>query len=257
MSEAHESEGPARRVRETIEAAPPPAEFAAEAAALGVELEPGDVERLHGYLRRLFAANATMNLTAIRDPIEAWSRHVLDALTLVGPIASATVAAGERLRVLDLGSGGGVPGLVLACVMPEVEFTLVEATGKKARFLAETATSLGLANVEVLAERAETLGHDPWLRGSRDVVVARAVGPLRVLLELAVPLLRVGGTLLAVKGERAPTEIAEAKRALHMLHAVAIDSIRTPTGTIVVVEKSRETPKAYPRALGTPSHQPL
>ncbi|MGA1392380.1 MAG: 16S rRNA (guanine(527)-N(7))-methyltransferase RsmG [Phycisphaerales bacterium] len=256
MSEKQGPDEPVRRVREAIEAVPAPAGFAAEASALGVELEPGDLERLHGYLRRLFVANATMNLTAIRDPIEAWSRHVLDALTLVGPIASAS-SAGERLRVLDLGSGGGVPGLVLASVMPEVEFTLVEATGKKARFLVDTAASLGLANVEVLSERAETLGHDPWLRGSRDVVVARAVGPLRVLVELAVPLLRVGGTLLAVKGERAPVEIAEAKRALHMLHAVAIDSISTPTGTIVVVEKSRETPKAYPRALGTPSHQPL
>lgn len=256
MSERNDGEGPVRRVRETVEAVPPPPNFTAEAASLGVELDPGDLERLHRYLRLLFAANATMNLTAIRDPVEAWSRHVLDSLTLVGPIASAS-AAGERLRVLDLGSGGGVPGLVLACVMPEVEFTLVEATGKKARFLDETAKSLGLANVEVLSERAETLGHDPWLRGSRDVVVARAVGPLRVLLELAVPLLRVGGTLLAVKGERAPVEIVEAKRALHMLHAVAIDSIRTPSSTIVVVEKSRETPKAYPRALGTPEHQPL
>lgn len=256
MSDASDPPIPARRPREAVEATPPPANFAADAAALGVEVEPGDVERLHGYLRLLFAANATMNLTAIRDPEEAWTRHVLDALTLVGPIASAETS-GERLRVLDLGSGGGVPGLVLACVMPQVEFTLVEATGKKAKFLEETAKALGLANVEVLAERAETLGHDPWLRGSRDVVVARAVGPLRVLLELAIPLLRTGGTMLAVKGQRAPEEIAEAKRALHMLHAVVIDSIRTPTGTIVVVEKSRETPKAYPRALGTPSHQPL
>lgn len=256
MSDAHDPDVPPRRTREAIEAVPPPASFLAEAAALGVELEPGDVDRLHAYLRLLFAANATMNLTAIRDPVEAWTRHVLDALALVGPIASAE-AAGERLRVLDLGSGGGVPGLVLACVMPEVECTLVEATGKKARFLGEAAKALGLANVEVLAERAESLGHDAWIRGSRDVVVARAVGPLRVLVELAVPLLRVGGTLLAVKGQRAPEEIAEAKRALHMLHAVAIDSIRTPTGTIVVVEKSRETPKAYPRALGMPEHQPL
>ena len=256
MSDVHDSEVPPRRTREAIEATPPPTSFIEDAAALGVELEPGDVDRLHAYLRLLFAANATMNLTAIRDPHEAWTRHVLDALTLVGPIASAE-ASGERLRALDLGSGGGVPGLVLACVMPQVEFTLVEATGKKAKFLEEAAQALGLANVEVLAERAETLGQDPWLRASRDVVVARAVGPLRVLLELAIPLLRIGGTMLAVKGQRAPEEIAEAKRALHMLHAVVIDSIRTPTGTIVVVEKSRETPKLYPRALGTPAHQPL
>lgn len=256
MSELNDSETPARRPREAIEATRPPADFAAQAAALGVELDAGDVDRLHAYLRLLFAANATMNLTAIRDPDEAWTRHVLDALSLVGPLASAE-ASGERLRVLDLGSGGGVPGLVLACVMPEVEFTLVEATGKKARFLEEAAKALALTNVEVLAERAETLGQDPWLRGSRDVVVARAVGPLRVLVELAIPLVRIGGTLLAVKGQRAPEEIAEAKRALHMLHAVVIDSIRTPTGTLVVVEKSRETPKAYPRALGTPANQPL
>ena len=250
--EAH----PPRAPRAIVEATPPPAEFLAEAAALGVELEPGDLERLHAYLKLLFAANATMNLTAIRDPEEAWTRHVLDALSLVGPVASAEASSG-RLRVLDLGSGGGVPGLVLACVMPQVEFTLVEATGKKARFLDATASALGLANVEVLADRAETLGHDPWIRASRDVVVARAVGPLRVLVELAIPLLRVGGTMLAVKGARAADEITEAKRALHMLHAGVVDSLRTPTGTIVVVEKNRETPKAYPRSLGTPAHQPL
>lgn len=235
---------------------PAPKDVLAAIATLGVDLEDGDEVRLREYLRLLLEENRRVNLTAIRDPEEAWRRHILDGLSLVGPLVS--FASDDRpLRVADLGSGGGVPGLVLACVLPGVEFTLIEATGKKARFLEQAAAALGVGNVSVVAERAETIGRAAAHRGRFDVVLARAVGPLRVLLELAMPLLRDGGVLLAVKGARASEEVAASRKALHALHAVVTSMRRTETGTIVVVEKSRPTPKKYPRSPGVPSSRPL
>ena len=236
---------------------PMPPEVRAAIEALGVELETEDAPRLQAYLQLLLEENRRINLTAIRDPVAAWRRHVLDALSLVGPLASVAASLDRPMRLADLGSGGGVPGLVLACVMPEVEFTLVEATGKKARFLERAAATLELSRVSVVAERAEALGHDPSHRERFDAVLARAVGPLRVLLELAMPLCRVEGVLLAVKGERATEEIEAARKALHALHAGVAATLPTETGTIVVVEKRRATPRRYPRPPGTPANRPL
>jgi 16S rRNA (guanine527-N7)-methyltransferase len=148
----------------------------------------------------------------------------------------------------------------LAIVMPDVQFTLVEATGKKAKFLEQTAQALDLHNVTIVNERAETLGRDHHPGGHReqyDAVIARAVGKLPVLLELTVPLAKIGGHVLAMKGERAAEEIAEAKQALHLLHAHVVDSHQTPTGTIVVIEKQRKTPRTYPRLPGEPKRSPL
>ncbi|MHC4947580.1 MAG: 16S rRNA (guanine(527)-N(7))-methyltransferase RsmG [Planctomycetota bacterium] len=231
----------------------PPASFLADAESLGIAFDPGDLDRVGRFLDLLRAANERMNLTAITEPEAMWHRHVLDSLTLVPYIAEAGAA-----RVADVGAGGGLPGLPLAIVLPDVRFTLVEATGKKARFLRETAAALDLANVDVVDERAETIGRDrDHHREHYDVVLARALGRLPVLLELTVPLAKVGGLVLAVKGGKAAEEVAGAKKALHLLHAAVIDTVRTPTGTIVVVEKRRRTPKVYPRRPGEPKRAPL
>ena len=158
-------------------------------------------------------------------------RHVQDSLTLVPFLASA----GAK-RVIDVGSGGGLPGLPLAIAMPDVEFTLLEATGKKAAFLADTARALGCGNVRVVQERAEVAGQDHHVHRARyDVAVSRAVGRLNVLAELTVPFVREGGTVLCIKGAQAPEEVAEAKQALYRLHAQVADLVRTPTGTVTRV----------------------
>lgn len=232
---------------------PPPETFIEQAAALGIVFEAGDVERLGRFLSLLLEANRRFNLTAITDLQEAWPRHVLNSLGLV-PYLAQTVAE----RVIDVGSGGGLPGLPLAIAMPQVAFCLLEATGKKARFLEETARALGLTNVSVVNDRAETVGQDrAHHREHYDAVVARAVGGLAVLLELTVPLARVGGHVLAIKGKRAECEIAEAKQALHLLHAQIVAADRTPTGTVIVIQKRRATPKRYPRRPGEPKRAPL
>ena len=231
----------------------PPDSFRREAEAFGLAFEGGDLERLGSYLAMLLDANTRFNLTAITDPDAAWMKHVLDSLTLLPYV----VSAGAR-RVIDVGSGGGLPGVPLAIVLPEVGLALLEATRKKAEFLEEAARRLGLENVSVINDRAETVGRDRRLHRERyDVVVARAVGRLAVLLELALPLVKVGGHVLVIKGRQATTEIDEAQTALRLLHGNPVQTVRTPTGTIVVIEKLRATPNRYPRWPGEPKRAPL
>ncbi|MBL8762877.1 MAG: 16S rRNA (guanine(527)-N(7))-methyltransferase RsmG [Phycisphaerae bacterium] len=238
----------------TPEPAAPPAEFLAAAAALGIEFETDDVPRLAAFVGHLLAANRTMNLTAIRDPNEAWRRHILDALTLVPLIAEA----GESPSVIDVGSGCGVPGLPLAVVLPHSTFTLVEATGKKALFLRDAAARLGLSNVRVENERAERLGHDRERHRERyDVAVARAVGHLAIVAELTLPLVRRDGWALAVKGEKAEHEVSEAGEAIGMLGGRVEGIADTPTGRVVVMRKGSLTPRVYPRSPGEPAAHPL
>jgi len=165
---------------------------------------------LERFLDLLLAANRTMNLTRITDRAAAETGHVADALTLL-----PWLPAGEH-RLADVGSGGGVPGIPLAIVRPDASVFLIESTRKKAAFLESAAGELGLRNVTVLAERAEHVGRGP-LRESFDVAVARAVGTMDVLAQWCLPLVKVGGCVLAMKGPRAPQELPAARRIIQKL----------------------------------------
>lgn len=228
-----------------------PAEFTEAMQTQGIELDAGELDKLAHYLTLLYAANERMNLTGVRDRTSAWMRHIFDSLTLLPILQQA-----EARTVVDVGSGGGLPGLVLAAVLPDVEFTLVESIGKKARFLQETAAAMGCHNVRVRSVRAETLGAKE-LRECIDVVVSRAVARLPILLELCLPMVRTGGFFVAIKGEQAAAEAAASVHALGELRGVIVDQTRTPTGTLVIVEKTGKTPKRYPRAAGEPERSPL
>jgi 16S rRNA (guanine527-N7)-methyltransferase len=231
----------------------PPAAFLEQTEAMGLAFDDGDLAALGAFVGHLLTANERMNLTRITAPDDAWIRHVFDALTLMPYFIEA--AAG---KAIDVGAGGGVPGIPLAICLPGVEFTLLEATGKKCDFLVQTVAALGLKNVAVVNGRAETSAHDREAhREMYDIVTARAVGPLPVLLELTVPFARIGGLVLAVKGEKAPQEIEASKQALHQLHAEVAQVDRTPTGRVVVVEKLRKSPRVYPRRPGEPKRAPI
>ena len=251
---------------------PPPPDLAERARELGVEFEPTDVERLGLYLAHLLEANKTTNLTAITDPTDAWHKHILDALTLLPLIAALREDEDEEAvdkdgtgggqdvrptRVIDIGSGGGVPALPLAIVMPDVHFTLVEATGKKVSFLRESIAALGLTNALVINGRAERLGHEKPHRERYDAATARALGHLAVVAELTVPLVKLGGIVLAVKGAKADEEVAQSAECLDLLCAVHDQTVPTPTGRIVVLSKVEATPAAYPRRDGEPKAKPL
>lgn len=227
-----------------FEPEPPPIACDDEARAMlarvGIEISADEESRLARYLGMLFATNERINLTRI-EPASAWRRHVVDSLALLAPLASIEGLA----RAVDVGSGGGLPAIPLAIARPDVAWTLIESTGKKARFLEAVARRLGLANVGVVAARAEDVAHGP-LRETFDVATSRAVGGLAELVRISVPLLRIGGLMLAIKGERAAEEVAEAKQALHALHAHHVGEIRNETNTIVAIEKQRKSPAKYP-----------
>jgi 16S rRNA (guanine527-N7)-methyltransferase len=242
---------------------PVPVDFDEWTREIGVELDPGDSERLGRYLALLEAGNASMNLTSVVEPEQMWRRHVLDSLTLVGPLAELP----DGSRVMDVGSGGGVPGVPLAICMPGIEFVLLEATEKKAAFLLRVVELLGLKNVRVVHDRAERAGQDRGKvsgegrvgghREAYDAVIARAVGRITILAELTVPLCRVGGRVLLIKGAKAEEEVGEAKEALHQLKAVYAGTMETPTGRIVALEKSSATPRTFPRPDGEPARRPI
>lgn len=211
----------------------PPEGFSSALLELGIEVSDETLARLGDYLARLLAMNEHMNLTAITDPAEAWHRHILDALTLLPLLAGPS----PKGKLIDVGSGGGVPGIPLAIARPSLAVTLVEATQKKATFLTQVAEVLGLANVRVHAERAEKLARAD-LRGKFDFVTARAVGRMASLLELTVPFVKRGGQVLLIKGQKAEEELAEAAPMLTRLRAEHERTILTPTGRIVVIRRT-------------------
>ena len=167
---------------------------------------------------------------------------------------------GAARKLVDVGSGGGLPGLPLKIARPELAVTLVEADETKAAFLVQACARLELTDVEVLARRAEEVGRDPAYRETFDVAVARALAPMAVLAELCLPLVRVGGKLLAQKTDK--EEIEAASRAIELLGG-ALESVQAApsaarrSGTVVVVSKVHATPDAYPRRPGVPSRRPL
>src|SRR6266576_818028 len=167
---------------------------------------------------------------------------------------------GDAKTLVDVGSGGGLPGLPLKIVRPDIAVTLVEADSGKAAFLVQACARLGLTDVEVLARRAEDVGHDARYRESFDVAVSRALAPLPTLVELCLPLVRIGGRLLAQKTDREDVEAAW--RAVQLLGgsldfvSPAPSSARR-SGTVVVISKIAATPSTYPRRPGVPARKPL
>lgn len=233
----------------------------AAARALGRALGGEQRDRLARYVDRLVDANRAVNLTAVRDPAAIWSRHLLESLTLAQFLEARGAPPGNG-SLIDVGSGGGLPGIPIAIVRPDLHVVLLDATHKKTEFLAAASADLGLDNVRVVTARAEEAGRDPHHREQYDTVVARAVAPLDVLAELTVPLARVGGLVAAVKGSRAADEVAAARIAVERcggeIGAIAPLSLATTDPlSVVVIWKRAATPAEYPRRPGIPAKRPL
>ena len=220
-------------------------------------ITPAQYTQLADYLTLLQAWNKDrVNLTAIIEPSEMVRKHLLDALTYM-PLNPKPPA-----RLIDVGSGGGIPGIVLAIVWPETHVTLVESVAKKTAFLVHVAAYFALPNVHIVSERAETLGQDKQYRAQYDMATARAVAELRVLVEYLLPLVRIGGKVYAPKGPTPQVEVEAAKTAIttlggHLHDIVNINEPPLEPRTIVRIVKHRVTPGTYPRLAGTPSKKPL
>lgn len=226
------------------------------ASAWNVNLTPTQVEQLLIYQHELQHWNTHTNLTAITNSDDIMTRHFLDSLRC----AQSWGASPHTL--VDIGSGAGFPGLPLKIAFPELHITLVESVAKKVAFLKHIAEMLNLNHVTIFHARAETIGHQPDHREAYDVAIVRAVASLPVLAEYCLPLIRIGGRMLAPKGADSADEVAAANTALALLggQTIAIEPVVIPQlerRTLVVIEKNAPTPDAYPRRPGVPSKRPL
>lgn len=210
------------------------------------------------YATELLQWNEHINLTAITDPEAIEMRHFLDSLAIV-----RAVSLSPGMRVIDVGTGAGFPGLPLRIVFPHIELTLLEATAKKTSFLQHVTERLHYPNVSILTARAEDAGQDPAYRERYHVVLARAVAQMSILAEYLLPLCKIGGRCIALKGEHAAGEAQQAENAIHVLGGrlekiIPIELPEVPeTHHLVVIRKVAATPERYPRRTGIPSKRPI
>lgn len=224
----------------------------------GITLSAEQVAQFETYAQLLAEWNAHTNLTAIIEPHEVRVRHFLDSLSI---IKAAPLTVG--MQIVDVGTGAGFPGLPLAIAFPQIKLTLLEATGKKVAFLEHVIQTLQLANSQTLHARAEEAGHMIGQRDTYDLVLARAVARLPALLEYLLPLARVGGRCIAMKGATARDEAESARHALTLLGGRLHDIVQIELPGVedehylVVLEKTDATPAPYPRKPGVPTRKPL
>ncbi|MBV6449292.1 MAG: Ribosomal RNA small subunit methyltransferase G [Anaerolineales bacterium] len=223
-----------------------------------VHITGGQALSLLTYEKELLEWNQKFNLTAIRDVESIRTKHFLDSFSCVLAWKAAPPAS-----LIDVGTGAGFPGLVLKILYPNLKLTLVESVGKKAKFCEHIVSALGLEHVQVFNARAEDMGQDSNHREKYDWAVARAVANLNVLSEYLLPLVKVGGTALAQKGESGPAEAESAQKAMKLLGGELRELIPVKLPEVaderflVIADKIATTPVKYPRKAGIPAKQPL
>lgn len=227
-----------------------------QAKEIGVKVGAAQAEQFAAYLSLLLEWNEKMNLTAITDPEEIVEKHFVDSLTL---LSNCKIKPGAKL--IDVGTGAGFPGVPLKILRPDIELTLLDGLNKRLTFLKAVCTELGLS-AHFVHKRAEEAGLDHAMREAYDVVTARAVAPLNVLCEYCLPLVKMKGFFLAMKGPGAQEELSAAENALELLGGTDVNLIplSLPTvgeRTIISVQKKAFTPKGYPRHGGTITKHPL
>lgn len=221
----------------------------------GLTLSESHFAQFQCYLTELVEVNRHMNLTAITEPGEVWEKHFLDSAILLQKV---TLPLGASC--IDVGTGAGFPGMVLAILRPDLQITLLDSLQKRIGFLEQTAARLGLANVRCIHARAEDGAQDSELREQFDMATARAVAAMPVLTEYCLPFVKNGGIFAAMKG---PSETAaQAENAAKLLGGADVgeEQYTLPTAgdrRIIRIEKVSATPKKYPRRSDKIKKQPL
>jgi 16S rRNA (guanine527-N7)-methyltransferase len=228
------------------------------AEELGVPLTDHQLDQFERFTALLLEWNEKFNITRISDPEEIVIRHYLDSLSI---LSAVKIPGGASL--IDVGTGGGIPGIPLKIAIPELRLTLLDSVRKKLTFAEVVAADLALKDVRFVHARAEDAGRDKALRGRFDFCVSRAVARLNVLAELCLPFCRIGGKWVAYKGPEADEEIAEAQKAIKMLggEMIKVRKLILPSSdqsrTLIVVKKIHPTFHTFPRKAGTPQATPL
>ena len=228
---------------------------------LGIELTTQQLEQFQVYYRELIDWNRLMNLTRITDYEEVQIKHFLDSLTVVLTLKPPIDKADFRL--IDVGTGAGIPGIPLKILLPDIKLVLLDATAKKANFLRHLKDKLGLKNVEIVVGRAEDIAHEAQYRENFGLVLSRAVARLPTLVELTLPFCAIGGSFIAQKKGAVDLEMSQATRAISLLGGSLREVKRvdlaefTDARWLIVIDKVSPTPKQYPRRSGIPDKRPL
>ncbi|MBD7966352.1 16S rRNA (guanine(527)-N(7))-methyltransferase RsmG [Fictibacillus norfolkensis] len=224
----------------------------------GVELSEKQLSQFETYYNLLVEWNEKMNLTAITEKEEVYLKHFYDSVT-----AGFYFDFNQNITVCDVGAGAGFPAIPLKIAFPEIKLTVVDSLNKRIGFLQHVVDELGLDDVSLYHDRAETFAHRPEFRQTFDLVTARAVARLSVLSELCLPLVKIGGHFLGMKGANLPEEVRDGEKAVKLLGGRVKDihsfvlPIEESERNIIVIDKVKETPKKFPRKPGTPNKSPI
>ncbi len=233
----------------------------AGAEKLGFQLNTRQLEQFNTFYQELVNWNRRVNLTAITGYADVQIKHFLDSLTVT--LAWQQPVVSTDVRLIDIGSGAGMPGIPLKIVFPDIELVLLEATTKKADFLHHLKRKLRLDDVEIVVGRAEDIAHQAQYREYFDVVLSRAVAPLPTLVELTIPFCTIGGSFIAQKKGAIEPETSEAAGAFSLLGGKLRDVKRVALEEfaderrLIIIDKVSPTPQQYPRRPGLPAKRPL
>jgi len=222
---------------------------------INIDLNEKKAELFYEYMNMLVEWNKNINLTSITEPNDVVLKHFIDSLT--------AYKHAKNMSVIDVGTGAGFPGIPLKIIDKEMNITLLDSLNKRVNFLNEVINKLELENIKAVHGRVEEIARDKEYRENFDIAISRAVAPLNVLLEYLIPLVKVGGKCICMKGSNVEEEIETSRNALNKLNAEIelVESFKLP-GTdmkrnIVIIKKIGKTDKAFPRKAGTPSKKPL
>lgn len=220
------------------------------------EIDDNKIQKFYDYMNLLVEWNKKINLTAITEEKDIILKHFVDSLTVLKYIK-------ENKSIVDVGTGAGFPGIPLAIMNESLKITLVDSLNKRINFLNEVCSKIKLKNTKAIHSRAEEFGQDNNYRESYDIAISRAVSNLTVLAEYLLPLVKVGGKIICMKGPDIEEELKQAKSAIDILGGKfeRCDNFCLPKSdisrNIIIINKIKETPKKYPRKAGTPVKTPL